>query len=162
METDSLRYGFKIFKTRVPTAFLIVSAGTVPNSARFAEAAALAARLQKFADDQHLKKTQPVIAQFNPASKDSTFVKVGFYIDREAKPGGGIQFNRMPVGGPLYGAVFSGKFDKRQRAYNALIQYYTDHSYQSAILPFEMYLDDHLPVSDTDKVLVRVTFSGYF
>lgn len=162
IETDSLYYGFKIVKMGVPGSFLIVTQNTVKREACFEEAAALINKLRQFADVQKVKKIQPLIAQFTPAGKDSLLVKVGFYIDKEVKPGDGVEFNRMPRGGPLYTAVFSGKFEKRQRAYDALNQYYTDHSYQSAILPFEMYLDDRLPTSDTSKVLVRINFSGFF
>ena len=68
----------------------------------------------------------------------------------------------MPKGGPLYAAKYTGSFNQRKKVYASLHQYFTDHSYQTAILPFESYLDDKLPTSDTDKVNIQLNFSSYF
>lgn len=162
METDSLLYGFKIFKTKVPGANLIVIRKRVLVKDKFAEAASMLQTLRQFAAINKVKQTQPLIAQFLPKAKDSAEVNVGLFIDKEIAAGSGIMFSRMPNGGPLWAARFTGKFNERQTAYNALHQYFTDHLYQSAILPFETYLDNKLPVSDTDKVRVQVNFSTYF
>jgi len=161
-ETDSLLYGFKIFKTGVPESFLIVSNKQVLKKDEFTEAASLLDKLQTYIKTHNIKKLQPLIAQFRPIVKDTVEVKVGFFVDKEVKSDNLVTFNRMPKGGPLYAARFYGDFNKRQAVYNALHQYYADHLYQSAILPFEMYLDDKLPVSDTSKVKIQVNFSGFF
>src|SRR3569623_1993814 len=97
--------------------------------------------LQQFIKAHGTKKIQPIIAQFLPTSADSTQLNVGFYIDKEVKSEKDIIFARMPKGGPLYSVLYKGKFNQRSKAYIALRQYYTDHYYQSAILPFETYLD---------------------
>jgi len=162
METDSLLYGFHIFKTKVPGAFLLVVQNKVLKKDEFTEAAKLLAILQQYVKTHNVVKVQPLIAQFTPTQKDTVQVKVGFYIDKEIKPDKMVAFNRMPKGGPLYAVRFSGKFNKRQQAYNALNDYYADRLYQSAIQPFEMYLDNKLPVSDTSHVKIQVNFSGYF
>ncbi|HEY4326869.1 MAG TPA: hypothetical protein VGN20_22980 [Mucilaginibacter sp.] len=162
METDSLRYGYKIFKTKVPENNLIVIKKIVPAANKFAEAAKTLAVLQQYIKANNLKQTQPVIAQFIPKGKDSSQVNVGLFIDREVPSTGNIIFTRMPKGGPLYAARYNGRFNKRQRAYIGLQQYFTDHLYQSAILPFETYLDDKLPSSDTDRIKIQVNFTTYF
>ena len=104
---------------------------------------------------------QPVIAQFNQNIKDSVQVKVGFFINKEVKSGNGIQFTRMPKGGPLYAVKFKGEFSKRGGAYEALKQYFTDNSHQMVLLPFETYLNNKLPVSDNDTINIQVNFGTF-
>jgi effector-binding domain-containing protein len=120
------------------------------------------ATLQQFVKTHDLNKVQPLIAQFFPVGKDSTHINIGFYIDKEVKGEGDVSFAQMPKGGPLYAAKFNGKFNQRQKIYEGIHQYFINHLYQQAILPFESYLDDKLPTSDTDKVNIQVNFSTYF
>ncbi|HEY9000059.1 MAG TPA: hypothetical protein VIM89_01810 [Mucilaginibacter sp.] len=163
METDSLLYGFKVFRNGVAGSYMLEIKRKVLTKDQFTEASKMHATLQHYLETHGLKKTQPLIAQFLPTGTDSTQVNVGFYIDKEtAVEKGDIIFARMPKGGPLYSVKYNGKFNQRSKAYIALRQYYTDHYYQSAILPFETYLDDRLPASDTDKVNIQVNFSGFF
>jgi len=162
MENDDLLYGFKITKIRVPESNLIVVRKEVLKNKKFAEAAQMLTQLQQFVKMHGVKQMQPLIAQFLPRGEDSSQVNVGFFIDKEVVSDKAVTFVRMPKGGPLYSAVFNGKFNKRQKVYNALQQYFIDHTYQSAILPFESYLDNKLPTSDTDDVNIRVNFSTYF
>lgn len=163
METDSLIYGYKIIKTRVPESNLIVIKKAVLATDKFSEAANMFATLQHYIATHGLKQTQPVIAQFSPkGATDSAQVNVGLFIDREVGSDKVVTFTRMPKGGPLYSAEFTGKFNERKKAYAGLQQYFTDHLYQSAILPFETYLDNKLPTSDTGKVNIQVNFTAFF
>lgn len=161
-ETDSLRYGCNITKIGVPDANLIEMKKKVPTIDKFTEAAKMRAGLEQYMHIHNLKQMQPILAQFLRLSKDSTEVNVGFFVDKKITPGNGITYAHMPEGGPLYIARFTGPFNKRQKIYTGLRQYFTDHLYQSAILPFEMYLDNKLPTSDTDKVHVQVNFTTFF
>ena len=162
METDSLHYGYKIVKTKVPEDNLIEIKKKVLASDKFTSAAGMLASLHRFIAAHNTKQMQPVIAQFLPKGKDSMQVNVGIFIDKVVKPEKDIAFVTMPKGGPLYSAKFSGKFDKRGKVYESVHRYFADHGYQIAILPFETYLDNKLPVSDTSTVNIRVNFSAYF
>ncbi|HVW94542.1 MAG TPA: hypothetical protein VHA56_01070 [Mucilaginibacter sp.] len=162
METDSLRYGCNIAKTKVPGSDLIVVKKKVLTLDKFKAAADIYSELKQFASANNVKPIQPVIAQFIPAGKDSTQVNIGLFIDKPVKGTKDIFYNHMPKGGPLYAAKFSGKFQDRGTVYAGLHQYFIDHLYQMAILPFESYLDDKLPVSDTSKVNIQIDFSTYF
>jgi len=161
METDSLHYGFRIFKTGVPESTLLVMEKEVPEKDKFTEAAKILATLQQYIKTNNIKQMQPVIAQFNENIKDSIDVKVGFFINKEVKPGNGILFNRMPKGAPLYAAIYKGVFSKRGEAYEALKQYFADHSHQLVLLPFETYLDDKLPASDNDTIRIQVNLGTF-
>jgi len=161
METDSLRYGFKIFKTGVPDSTLIVMQKEVLEKDEFTEAVKILATLHQYIKTNNIKQMQPVIAQFNQNIKDSVQVKVGFFINKEVKSGNGIEFTRMPKGGPLYAVKFKGEFSKRGEAYDALKQYFADNSHQMVLLPFETYLDNKLPVNDNDTVNIQVNFGTF-
>ena len=162
METDSLLYGFNIFRNGVPGSYLIEVKRKVLTKNQLTEAAKMVEMLQQYVKTHGVKKVQPLIGQFLTLSSDSTQVNVGFYVDKEVKSEKDIIFARMPKGGPLYSVIYNGKFNHRSKAYMALRQYYTDHLYQSAILPFETYLDDKLPSTDTGKVNIKVNFSGFY
>jgi effector-binding domain-containing protein len=161
LETDSLLYGFKIFKTGVPDSTLIVMEKEVFEKDKFTEAAKILATLKQYIKANNIKQTQPLIAQFNQNIKDSVHVKVGFFINKEVKSGNGIEFTRMPKGGPLFAVKFKGEFSKRGEAYDALTQYFTEHSHQVVLLPFETYLDNKLPVNDKDIINIQVNFGTF-
>ena len=161
-ETDSLLYGYPILKMQVSDPNLIEVGKEVLKKDKFTTAAQLLAALQDYVKANNIKQMQPLIAQFLRKGKDSTRVNVGFYIDREVKSDKLIRFVRMPIGGPLYTAIYKGPFNKRQKVYNGLDQYFTDHLYQQAIIPFETYLDNRLPKSETDSVHIRVNYTGWY
>ena len=163
METDSLNYGCNIFKTRVPESNLVVINKTVLSKDKFTEAAGALSELNQLVNKHKLKQTQPLIAQFIPKLKtDSTEIKVGLFIDKETVSENNVVFTRMPKGGPLYSAKYSGRFDRRMKVYAGLQQYFTDHLYQQAIKPFESYPGNKLPTSDTSHVNIQVNFSAFF
>jgi effector-binding domain-containing protein len=161
METDSLHYGFKILKTGVPDSTLIVMQKEVSKKDKFTEAAKILATLEQYIKTNNIKQMQPLIAQFDQNIKDSVQVKVGLFINKEVKSGNGIEFTRMPRGGPLYAVKFKGEFSKRGEAYEALKQYFNDHSHQMALLPFETYLNNKLPVNDNDIINIQVNFGTF-
>jgi effector-binding domain-containing protein len=158
METDSLLYGFNIVKTVVPESNLIVIRKKVLNRDRFVEAAKMLTTLQVYVKVNNLKQMQPLIAQFTPVTKDSTQVKIGFFINKKVKGGNGIEFDRMPKGGLLYAARFRGKFYKRGQIYSAMKEYFSDHTIQTLLLPIETYLDNKLPVNDSDSIYIQLNF----
>lgn len=162
LTTDSLYYGCKIVKTKVPFGNLIVIKRGVPKKFEFTEAAKMLALLKQYLSTQNIKQTQPVIAQFSDKGKDSSQVNIGLFVNKKVNSENEIRYVSMPVGGPLYTAKFYGPFNKRQKVYDGLQRYFADHLYQSAVLPFEMYLDNKLPTSDTDPVNIKVNFTAYF
>ncbi|MDB5142865.1 MAG: hypothetical protein JWQ66_1578 [Mucilaginibacter sp.] len=163
METDSLLYGCKIIRTGVPENNLIVIDNTVLAKNEFSEAAKLLAKLQQYLKTHtDVKQMRPLIAQFVSKGLDSAQIKVGIFINKKVESENDIKYNRMPKGGTFYIAGFEGKFNARQRVYKGLRQYFTDHLYQTALIPFETYLDNKLPASDTDRINIQIIFPSYF
>lgn len=163
METDSLRYGCKIFRIGVPDTSLIVINREVLKKDQFSEAAKMLPVLQQYLKTHHdVKQVRPLIAQFLPKGKDSTEIRIGIFVNKKIVPENGVTYARMPKGGTFYLAGFKGRFDQRGRVYAGIKQYFATHYYQSALIPFEIYLDNKLPASDTDKVNIQVVFPSYF
>ena len=161
LETDSLLYGFNIFKTGVPDSTLIVVRRKVLSANKFTEAAKMLASLKDYVKTNNIRQTQPLIAQFLQIAKDSMQVNVGFFINREVKPVKGIEFDRMPKGGPFYAARFRGRFYQRGKIYQAMRQYFNNHSLQAPLLPIETYLDNKLPVNDSDLIYMQLNFPTF-
>lgn len=162
METDSLRYGCNIFKTKVPDGDLIETGESVPKTQAFATAASLLASLRQYMAQQKVTSEQPLLAQFLPRGKDSVRVNIGFFINQKIKPSATVKFAQMPKGAPLYAAYYTGAFNQKQKIYKDIHQYFIDRRLQSPVLPFEMYMDNKLPVSDTSRVHIRINFTSYF
>ena len=161
LNTDSLYYGAAIFKTKVPESNLIVIRKEVLAKDKFNEASKMFTSLKSYIQLNGIKQMQPVIAQYIPKGKDSTQVNVGFFVDKAIVSTNAVNYMRMPKGGPLYSARFNGEFNRREKVYSALNQYFKDHVFQTAILPFETYLDNKLPKSDTDRINIQVNFTTY-
>ena len=162
METDSLLYGFTILKTKVTADKLLVIVKNTPAKNELAVANTSLSELRHFIKTNKLNQTAPLIAQFTPKNNDSVQVKVGIFIDREINSYKDITFERMPKGGNLRAAKFTGRFDERKKAYDAMQKYFNDHSLQQGILPFEVYTDNKLPVNDTDKINIKLIFVTLF
>jgi hypothetical protein len=162
LETDSLHYGYAIFKSRVPGTKLIVMRKTVKAENQFTEAAKMHSALKQFVKTHNLKRREPLIAQFIVSDKDSVQLTVGFFVDTILTGEGGIHFETMPKNGPGYAVKFRGKFNTRPKIYSAIRRYFGDHSIQPAILPFDIYLDDKLPTSDTSKVNIQSTICTFY
>jgi hypothetical protein len=163
METDSLRYGCKISRIGVPDTSLIVITREVLKKDQYSEAAKMLPVLQKYLKTHHdVKQVRPLIGQFLSQGKDSTTIRIGIFVNKKIVPENGVTYARMPKGGIFYLAGFKGRFNQRGRVYAGIKQYFATHYYQSALIPFEIYLDNKLPTSDTDKVNIQVVFPSYF
>jgi effector-binding domain-containing protein len=162
METDSLLYGCNIIRIKVPDSNLIVIDKEVLAKNKYIEAAKMLTSLQQYLKTHDVKQVRPLIGQFLAKGKDSSLLKVGFFINKEVKSEKEITFMRMPLGGTFYIGTFKGKFKERAKIYAGMHEYFTNHLYQLALIPFETFLDNKLPASDTDKVNVQVIFPSYF
>jgi len=161
MESPDLYYGFHIIKMHVTDTALVVTGKTVPGKDKFTEAAKLLDELRQYIAKNGLRQTQPLIAQFLPGRRDSIRLKIGIPVNKKAHSEAPFSYMTMPSSGYFYTTVFRGKFSDRQKAYAAIYHYFKDRTMQVPILPFDTYLDNKLPASDTDRVNIRVNFSTF-
>lgn len=161
MENDDLYYGYKIVKRRVTDTTIIVLRKVVLSKNKFAEAAKTLTILKQYLYTHHLTQTQPLIAQFFDKHNDSTQVNIGLPVDKKAPPKYPVAFMEMPSTGYFYTVRFRGKFKDRVKAYAAMQRYFSDRLMPVPILPLETYLDNKLPVSDTDEINIQINFPTF-
>jgi len=161
MENPDLYYGYKIIKKRVTDTNIVVLRRAVLSKNKFIEAAKMLADLKHFLSLHHLTQTQPLMAQFFNKANDSSQVNIGLPVDRKIKTRYPISFMAMPPTGYLYTAKFSGKFIDRLKAYAAVKRYFNDREMPIPILPFETYLDNKLPATDSDKINIQINFTTF-
>ncbi len=161
METPDLYYGIHIAKIHVTDTSIVVLTNTVLSKNKFSGAGAILHTLQEYLSKNQLQQTQPLIAQFLPGRNDSVHLKVGLPVGKKAQTKAPFIFMTMPGSGYFYTVNFKGKFNEREKAYAAVYRYFKDRNMQVPILPFETYLDNKLPQSDTDKINIRINFSTF-
>lgn len=162
METDSLRYGFTIYKTRIINSNLIEIRRQVLKKDQFTAVNDILKSLELFIASHHLiREQQPPLAEFRPNGPDSVMVRAGLAVNRSIVPEGEVNVVHMPKGSPFFTIHFNGRFNNRREAYQALNRYFSDHGYQQPVPPYEAYLNDKLPKTDTDKIEMLLNYSTY-
>jgi len=161
MENNDLYYGFKIVKKRVTDTTIVVLRKAVLSKNKFTEAANTLAALKQYLFAHHLTQTQPLIAQFFDKNNDSTQVNIGLPVDKKTPVKYPVAFMEMPSTGYFYTVRFRGKFRDRLKAYGALRRYFSDRLMPIPILPLETYLDNKLPVTDSDEVNIQINFPTF-
>jgi effector-binding domain-containing protein len=158
MENPSLYYGYEITKTKVTDTNIVVLRRIVLAKDKFNEAAKTLNTLKQYVASNGLKQTQPLIAQFIPKNGDSSQVNIGLPINSKAFTKNHIVYMMMPKNGNIYSVKFHGKFNERQKVYAVMQQFFHDKAIQAPAVPFETYLDDKLPASDTAQINIQVNF----
>jgi effector-binding domain-containing protein len=161
METVSLYYGYPIIKTKVVDTNIVVLKNLVKAENKFTAAAKMLDTLKRFVAANHLKQTQPLMAQFLPKANNSVQVNIGLPINAKAKTTNNITYMIMPKNGNLYTAKFKGQFRDRDKVFNALHRYYNDHQIQLPLAPFEIYLNNQLPTNETSQVDIQLNFTSF-
>ena len=161
METPRLYYGFDIIKKHVTDTDILVVKKVILAKYKFTEAAKSFDLLKKYALANGLNQTQPVMAQFIPKQNDSIELKIGLPVNKKVKNKGDLQFVNMPATGYMYTAKFNGLFKDRNKVFSAVQNYFSDRRMPMPILPFEIYLDNKLPTSETDTVNIQLNCSTY-
>ncbi|QQL51466.1 hypothetical protein [Mucilaginibacter ginkgonis] len=161
LENDDLFYGYHIYRTTVPSPDLLVIRKRVAKTNEFLAADSSFNELKSFALITGVTKVAPVIAQFIPVGTDSMMVNVGIYINKPLQNSGHILYSKMIKDGPLFAADYSGSFEKRLQAHEALKKYFADHAMEIPVLPFESYLDDKLPSSSNSPVKIRINYTTF-
>lgn len=160
MENVNLYYGYDIVKTKITDTAIIVLRRMVLAKNKFSEAQKSINLLRNFAADNGLRQTQPFIAQFLPRGNDSMRLNIGIPVNKKVAVKKPIDYMEMPAGN-TYTAKFHGPFSEKTKIYTAIQRYFNDRHLQMPALPFETYLDNKLPLSDTSYINIRVNFPSY-
>ncbi|MDN3550457.1 GyrI-like domain-containing protein [Mucilaginibacter aquaedulcis] len=157
MENARIYYGFNIIEKDVAENYIAVKKETVPIQNKFPEINRAVKDLNSFIAQNNAKAIHPLSCSYYPHQADSVQVLVGIPVNKQIQPTANITCMRMPGGKMLVGD-FNGKYSDRQKLYNAMEKYIQDHSLSKQIAPFERYLDNRIPASDTDSVNMQINY----
>ena len=161
LEDARLYYGFDIRKTTVTDSNVVVIKKLVATGDKLIEIAKIELELKEFIKKQGLKEVQPVIADIRKSGPDSVRIMIGLPVDRQTVSAGKVVFMHLPPHGRMLTGLYTGKYGGKQKLYEAMNSYLTDHSLASPEDPYEKYLDNKIPASDTSFVHLQVNFPIY-
>ncbi len=161
LEDPRQYYGFDIKKTTVTDSNVVVIKKVVATTNKLAAIAQIQQDLKQFIQQHHLKIVQPLIADIRDIGTDSLRIMIGLPIDKQTLSAGKIEFMHLPPHGRMLTGLYTGKYSGRQKLYLAMKTYIADHSLSSPEDPYEKYLDNKIPASDTSLVHLQVNFPIY-
>jgi effector-binding domain-containing protein len=156
MENDVAYYGYDIRTHTAVDTNIVVEQRIVSLSSRNATIASIRDDLYGFVTKNRLKITQPIMADMRVLSQDSIRVMVGLSVTGTVKPAGHIQNMKIPKQSKMLTVLYRGKYGNRQAIYTVLRDYMHDHELLAPEVPYEKYLDNKIPLSDTDNVFIQI------
>ena len=161
MESTALYYGYEIVRSKVIDTEIVVLRQSCPAKSKFTVAAKELATLYSYISSKGLKQTQPYIAQFISKNNDSVQVNIGLPVDKKTAAVQPLALMQMPAAGTLYIVYYQGKFNERSNAYDAVEKYFRDKQLTKLMPPFETYINNKIPKSDTSKVDIQINFPSF-
>jgi effector-binding domain-containing protein len=157
MENPKQYYGFNISEKNVTESYFAVKKETISTKHKFPEIRKAAEELNTFIGENNIKAIQPVSGSYYPHKVDSLQILIGIPVNKQISSTSDITFMRMP-GGKVIVGDYAGKYNERQKIYTAMEKYMQDHSLLKQVAPFERYLNNKVPESDTDIVNMQVNY----
>ncbi len=157
LENPTAYYGYALSIKSVVDTNVVVTKKIVATKDRQHELTGMYDNLTEFIHANKLTVMQPKIASFKTASKDSTEIMAGIPVNKTAPSKGEIQCLKMPKGRMLVGE-YEGIYSKRASLWNAMEKYIRDHMMVSVAVPYEKYLNDSIPATDTSIVMLRMYY----
>lgn len=150
---DSMAIPIK--EIEIKETFVATTCDTVPEKEIYEAMPPMIKKIKKYINDHHLQITGHYLAQFHPLGKNRVRINIGIVINREADRRMGVSVLHMPKGYVL-NAQYEGEYQGVKKVYKALKQYGIDHAKSFPAPPWEVHLNDKLPVSDTSWCHVAV------
>jgi len=171
IETPSDYYGFQLqMVSSVVDTCVVVTHKRVLAANRATETKILYNSIDSFISANHLIITQPNIAHYQPAAKDSVDITVGKPVDKPSAPVGFLKtmllgspqnnfaFMQMPAHGKMLVGYYKGRFGDRMKLYRAMDRFMSDKLQKIIALPYEKYLNNTVPENDSTVVEIKVYY----
>ena len=117
--------------------------------------------LTRYVAENHLVKMGHLSISYAPGRQDSLSVTVGIPVNLHGAPDNRIKCLTLPVGGKVLTGIYTGKFSQRDKVYDAMSRYLTDHTFAIPAESFERYLNDSIPRSDSDVIRIELNYPIY-
>ena len=149
-------YGVTIFRGKVIDSNILVQKKIVPVEAKNDEVIKAQQQLRDYIKLHNIRQEQPVMTDIRNVSKDSALVMIGIPIIGRGQTYGDIKFMHLPRNGNMLSAYYKGPYAGRQKVYQALKTYLADRSMASPEVPYEKFLDNKIPLTDTAMVNMQI------
>jgi len=157
IENPSAYYGYSFTIEKTIDTVVVVKETIVAKRNWQQELSSLYKSLYSFIDRNHLKIMQPKIVSFKPISIDSFRIRAGIPVNKVAPEIDNIRCLKMPKANILVGE-YQGRYDKRTSLSTAMEKYIRDHSLDEIALPYEKFLNDSIPETDTSIVTIKMYY----
>jgi effector-binding domain-containing protein len=157
LESPTAYYGFPLRIENVVDTNVVVTKKIVATREQQQQLQGMYYNLSAFIQQHHLIAMQPKIASLKIISNDSTEIMAGIPVNKTAPSSADIQCVKMPKGRMLVGE-YGGIYNKRAGLTNAMEKYIHDHTMVSVAVPYEKYLNDSIPATDTSIVKLKMYY----
>jgi effector-binding domain-containing protein len=157
LENPSKYYGYPLRIESVVDTTVVVTKKTVSAKNRLQQLSGMYKDLAAFIYANDLTVLQPRIASMKMISNDSTVIMAGIPVNKAIRANGYIECLKMPKGRMLVGE-YEGVYSKRASLLNAMEKYIRDHMMVSVAVPYEKYLNDSIPATDTSSVKLKMYY----
>jgi len=154
-------YGYDILATKIRDSIIASIVLRIPKKDLFPAIHEGFRELQEYLAAKDLARTGHVSVSYIPLSPDSLRVTVGIPVNQFATPAHGVACLLLPGKGNILVGTYQGLFSGRQNIYNAMARYEADHSMMAPSEPFERYLNDSLPDSDSSRIMMELNYPVY-
>ncbi|MGN6195108.1 MAG: hypothetical protein ACTHOB_09225 [Ginsengibacter sp.] len=161
LETPLEFYGYniKMAQIRDPTIASLVM--KIQQKEIFSKMQMARQQLIKYLENNHLQKSGVISVSYIPLQRDSIQLTVGIPVDKIAPADKNIQCLSLPAKGRVLVADYTGLFSGRNKIYQAMTKYLTDHTLSIPAESFERYLNDSLPTSDSSEIKMELNYPVY-
>ncbi|MBL4676029.1 MAG: hypothetical protein JKY70_07480 [Mucilaginibacter sp.] len=155
LENTRARYGFLIGKQNTHDQFFIVKANKLPADSVCSGNIKMLKYLKALSAKFKLDTSDTLRLQYLSTVNDTAEVILGVSISKEKVTDKTVQFMQMPGSKVLVGN-FKGKYKDRQKLYQALYLYMSDHNIHQQTKPYETFTNNTLPLNDESIVDMQV------
>ena len=161
LENPKSFYGYEIEMSQIRDPIIASLVLRTNRKDIFLKIRAACGDLDKYIKTNDLMKTGPTSISYNPLSGDSIQVTVGYPINKLSVPGKNIKCLSLPGNGRVLVGIYEGKFSERKNIYLAMSKYLENHTLAPPAGPFERYLNDSIPSSDSSIVKIELNYPVY-
>ncbi len=161
LEDPKELYGFDIKMAEIRDPTIASTVFKIPKKEVFTKIRQADTLLNHYIDQKNLIKTGHISISYIPLMGDSMQVTVGIPVNGSADSIKNVKCLSLPVKGRVLVGVYTGKFSRRERIYQAMTKYLTDHTLSIPAESFERYLNDSIPTSDSSEIKIELNYPVY-
>jgi effector-binding domain-containing protein len=156
LENDKAFYGYNIQIEKVRDTVFAITMRTSTKTEIFKILPIEFSKINAYIKEKKLSQKNFTSVSYTSRG-DSLELILGIPVNKFVTSGGDVKCVHIPKGRMLTGE-YEGRFGERQKIYETFGKYVRDHFLENVGAPFESYLNNKLPVSDSDIVHFKLYY----